>query len=227
MNNQPLVLVIDDELQMRRLLRMTLEEGGYRYCEAENGELGLMETVQKKPDAIVLDLGLPDLDGIEVLKRLREWNHIPVLILSVHDDEQQKVNALDMGADDYVTKPFGQDELLARLRSLLRRVQESSDLTLFENDNLKVDLTTRQVFKDGEEIKLTVTEYALLKLFIQHVGKVLTHKQILREIWGPNSEERTHYLRVYITHLRQKIESDPDKPRHIRTESGIGYRFCA
>ncbi len=227
MNNQPLVLVIDDELQMRRLLRMTLEEGGYRYCEAENGELGLMETVQKKPDAIVLDLGLPDLDGIEVLKRLREWNHIPVLILSVHDDEQQKVNALDMGADDYVTKPFGQDELLARLRSLLRRVQESSDLPVFENDNLKVDLTTRQVFKDGEEIKLTVTEYALLKLFIQHVGKVLTHKQILREIWGPNSEERTHYLRVYITHLRQKIESDPDKPRHIRTESGIGYRFCA
>jgi len=226
MNNQPMILVIDDELQMRRLLRMTLENGGYRYCESENGELGLMEAAQKKPDAVVLDLGLPDLDGVEVLKRLREWNKVPVLILSVRDDEKQKVAALDAGADDYVTKPFGQEELLARLRVLLRHAPENSDLPIFESGNLRVDFSSRQVFVNREEVKLTLTEYSLLKLFIQHAGKVLTHRQMLREIWGPNSEERTQYLRVYITHLRQKIESNPDKPQHIKTESGIGYRFC-
>lgn len=226
MNAQPLVLVIDDEVQMRRLLRMTLENGGYRYCESENGTLGLMDAVQKKPDAIVLDLGLPDMEGVEVLKKLREWNQAPVLILSVRDDEKQKVAALDAGADDYVTKPFGQDELLARLRVLLRRAPENPDLPIFENGSLAVDFTARRVLVNGKEIKLTATEYALMKLFIHHAGKVLTHRQILREVWGPNSEERTQYLRVYITHLRQKIEANPDKPQRIKTESGIGYRFC-
>lgn len=226
MNKQPLILVIDDEVQMRRLMRTTLESGGYQYCEAENGELGLMEAIHKKPDAIVLDLGLPDLDGVEVLKRLREWNKTPVLILSVRDDEKQKVDALDHGADDYVTKPFSQEELLARLRVLLRRSPENPESPLFENKNLTMDFSARQVFVKGEEVKLTSTEYSLLKLLVQHAGKVLTHRQILHEIWGPGTEERTQYLRVYITHLRQKIESNPDKPLRIKTESGIGYRFC-
>jgi len=223
---QPLVLIIDDEQQMRRLLKMTIESGGYKYCEAENGEMGLMEAVQKKPDAIVLDLGLPDKDGVKVLKELREWSKVPVLILSVRDDEKQKVAALDAGADDYVTKPFGQEELLARLRVLLRHSPEKTDLPIFDNAGLTVDFTQRQVLLKGKEIKLTVIEYSLLKLLIQHIGKVLTHRQILREVWGPNSEERIQYLRVYVTHLRQKIESDPDKPRRIKTESGVGYRFC-
>ncbi len=226
MNSQPLILVIDDEVQMRRLLRTTLESGGYRFCEAENGELGLMEVVQKKPDAVILDLGLPDLDGAEVLKRLREWSQVPVLVLSVRDAEKQKVAALDSGADDYVTKPFGQEELLARLRVILRHAPEKPDLPLFENGDLTVDFADRHVLVNGKEVKLTTTEYSLLKLLIHHVGKVLTHRQILREVWGPNSEERTQYLRVYVTHLRQKIEVDPNKPQRIKTESGVGYRFC-
>ena len=226
MNQPPLVLVIDDEVQMRRLLRRTLEGGGYRYCEAENGESGLLEATQKKPDAVILDLGLPDLDGVEVLKRLREWSKAPVLILSVRDDEKQKVLALDHGADDYVTKPFGQEELLARLRVILRHSPEKAGLPVFQSGKLTVDLAERRVLVNGKEVKLTGIEYALLKLFVQHAGKVLTHRQILREIWGPNSEERTHYLRVYITHLRQKIELDPNNPQRIKTESGVGYRFC-
>ena len=224
--NGPLVLVIDDEQQMRRLLNRTLESGGYRFAEAETGELGLMEAVHKKPDAIILDLGLPDQDGVAVLKKLREWSQIPVLILSVRDEEKQKVAALDAGADDYVTKPFGQDELLARLRVILRHAPESAGLPVFESGRLSVDLKERRVLVGGKEVKVTGTEYALLKLLIQHAGKVLTHRQILHEVWGPGTEERTQYLRVYITHLRQKIEANPDKPLFIKTESGIGYRFC-
>ncbi len=226
MNSNPLILVIDDELQMRRLLKLTLETGGFRYAEAENGVLGLQEAVQKKPDAIVLDLGLPDLDGLEVLKKLREWSQVPVLVLSVRDAEKQKVDALDGGADDYVTKPFGQEELLARLRVVLKHAPEQQGLPVFENGGLKVDFSERRVLVKGKEVKLTGTEYALLKLLIHHAGKVLTHGQILREVWGPHSEERTQYLRVYMTHLRQKIESNPDNPQRIKTESGIGYRFC-
>lgn len=225
MNTQPLVLVIDDEIQMRRLLRMTLESNDYRYAEAENGELGLAEAVQKKPDAIILDMGLPDIEGVEVLKRLREWSRTPILILSVRSDEKQKVAALDAGADDYVTKPFGQEELLARLRVILRRTPEQSE-PVFKNGDLTIDFSEHRVLLKGKEVKLTNLEYSLLKLFVKHAGKVITHRQILREIWGPDSEERTHYLRVYITHLRQKIESNPDKPQYIKTESGIGYRFC-
>jgi two-component system KDP operon response regulator KdpE len=226
MSLPPLILVIDDELQMRRLLKMTVESGGYRCREAEDGQSGLADIVNKKPDAVILDLGLPDQDGVHVLKQLREWSQIPVLILSVRDDEKQKVAALDAGADDYVTKPFGQEELLARLRVILKRAPENPELPIFENKGLVVDFMLHQVHFNGKEVKLTVTEYALLKLLIHHAGKVLTHRQILREIWGPNSEERTHYLRVYMTHLRQKIESDPEKPLRIKTESGVGYRFC-
>ncbi len=227
MSGQPLVLVIDDELQMRRLLRTTIESGGYRYCDAEDGQSGLTEAMHKKPDAITLDLGLPDLDGVEVLRKLREWSKVPVLILSVRDNEKQKVAALDAGADDYVTKPFGQEEFLARLRVLLRRSPENPESPVFENGGLVVDFSNRHVLLKGEEVKLTSTEYSLLRLLIKHAGKVLTHRQILHEIWGPGSEERTQYLRVYITHLRQKIESNPEKPQRIKTESGIGYRFCS
>jgi len=205
---------------------MTLEGGGFNYCEAENGEFGLSEAVHRKPDAVILDLGLPDMDGVEVLKRLRDWSEVPVLVLSVRDQEKQKVSALDGGADDYVTKPFGQEELLARLRVLLKHAPGKPELPIFENENLRVDFVERRLIVDNHEVKLTATEYALLKLFIQHAGKVLTHRQILHEIWGPASEERTQYLRVYIAHLRQKIESNPDKPQRIKTESGIGYRFC-
>ncbi len=226
MSAQSLILVIDDEVQMRRLLKLTLESGGYRFAEAENGELGLMEVVRQKPDAVILDLGLPDMDGIEVLKALRDWSQIPVLILSVRDAEKQKVAALDHGADDYVTKPFGQEELLARLRVLLKHAPDQPALPIFENGNLSVNFVERRVQIGGKEIKLTATEYSLLKLFIQHAGKALTHRQILHEIWGPNTEERTQYLRVYVTHLRQKIEANPDQPKRIKTESGIGYRFC-
>lgn len=225
MNTQPLILVIDDEVQMRRLLRITLETGGFRFSEAENGVIGLLEIVQKKPDGVILDLGLPDMDGIEVLKKIREWSRVPVLVLSVRDAEKQKVAALDNGADDYVTKPFGQDELLARLRVLLKHAPDQPDQPVFQNGSLTVDFSGRRVLVKGKEIKLTGIEYALLKLLVQHADKVLTHRHILREVWGPGSEERTQYLRVYIAHLRQKIEEDPDKPRHIKTESGIGYRF--
>ena len=226
MSRKPLILVVDDELQMRRLLKLTLETGGFDYCEAENGQVGLMEAVQKNPDAVLLDLGLPDLDGLEVLKKLREWSQVPVLVLSVRDAAKQKVAALDSGADYYVTKPFGQDELLARLRVVLKHAPEQAGLPVFENEGLAVDFSERRVSIKGKEIKLTGTEYSLLKLFIHHAGKVLTHGQILREVWGPNSEDRTQYLRVYMTHLRQKIESNPDNPQRIKTESGIGYRFC-
>lgn len=226
MSVEPLVLVIDDEIQVRRLLRHTLEKGGYRFWEAENGEAGLLEAAQRKPDAVILDLGLPDLDGVEVIKRLREWSQVPVLVVSVRGAENQKVAALDAGADDYVTKPFGQEELLARLRVLLRRSPDREDMPVFENGNLTVDFTGRRVLVNGREIKVTGLEYALLKLFIRHAGKVLTHRQILHEVWGAGTEDRTPYLRVYVTHLRQKIEADPDKPSRIKTESGVGYRFC-
>lgn len=226
MTSQPRILVIDDELQMRRLLRMTLTSGGFQFFEAADGQSGLAECLSKKPDAVVLDLGLPDMDGLEVLRRVREWSQVPVLILSVREEEKQKVLALDLGADDYVTKPFGGDELLARLRVILRRSPDQDEGSLFESGDLKVDFSTRQVSRAGKEIHLTSTEYALLKLLIRHAGKVITHQQILREIWGPNTEERVQYLRVYVTHLRQKLEKDPEKPLCIRTEPGIGYRFC-
>ncbi len=227
MTPQTRVLVIDDELQMRRLLRMTLTSGGFQMFEASDGQSGLTECVSKKPDAVILDLGLPDMDGLEVLRKIRAWSQVPVLILSVREEEKQKVLALDGGADDYVTKPFGGEELLARLRVILRRSPEQDEASVFEDGDLTVNFSTRAVTRAGKEVHLTVTEYSLLKLLIRHAGKVITHGQILREIWGPNTEERVQYLRVYVTHLRQKLEKDPEKPLRIRTEPGIGYRFCS
>jgi two-component system KDP operon response regulator KdpE len=224
---KPTALVIDDELQIRRLLRVSLEGTGYRVLEAATGQQGLSEAAQHPPDVVVLDLGLPDLDGVTVLKRLREWSHVPVIILSVRDREEDKIAALDHGADDYVTKPFSTGEFLARLRVAQRHASTTGDQTVFRTGQLEVDLAARVVKFNGKEIKLTATEYSLLRLFVQHSGKVLTHRQILKEVWGPNYTEQTHYLRVYIAHLREKLETEPSKPQLIVTEPGVGYRFIA
>jgi len=221
------ILVIDDEVQIRRLLRMTLEEAGYSVREAETGRAGQSEVLRHSPDAIILDLGLPDEPGVEMLKRLREWNPVPVLILSVFGQEGSKVAGLDAGADDYLTKPFGGAELLARLRALLRRIKPAVATNLFRFGRIEVDLAKRRVTKAGRAVKLTSMEYALLQLFITHRDKVLTHRQVLRELWGPKAEAQTHYLRTYMLRLRRKLEDDLDAPKYFQTESGIGYRFLS
>jgi two-component system, OmpR family, KDP operon response regulator KdpE len=217
-------LVIDDEPQIRRLLRVTLESNGYEVVDAVNGNEGIVQAAQCRPDVILLDLGLPDMDGIEVLKRIREWSRVPVIILSVRDRENDKIAALDAGADDFVTKPFGSGELLARLRTTLRRSQPQSPTAVFRAGKIEVDLSARIVRKQGQEVKLTPTEYSLLRLLVVHGGKVLTHRQLLTEVWGPNAAEQTHYLRVHIAHLREKLEENAAQPVFIITEPGIGYR---
>ena len=222
---KPVVLVVDDETQIRRLLRVCLEAAGYRVEEAANGQDGITQAAQRRPDLVVLDLGLPDLDGVGVLKRLREWSRVPVIVLSVRDREEDKIAALDNGADDYVTKPFSTGELLARLRVALRHAQPAPEVTVFRTGQLEVDLTARVVNLKGKEVSLTATEYSLLRLFIQHAGKVLTHRQILREVWGPNAVGQTHYLRVYLARLREKLEVNPADPRLFVTEAGVGYRL--
>ena len=221
----PDLLVIDDEVQIRRLLRLTLESAGYRVREAETGALGLNEAAVQRPDAIILDLSLPDIGGLEVLRRIREWSHIPVLILSVRGDEAHKIAALDAGADDYLTKPFGGGELLARVRVLLRRAQPAGEVSIVRFGDIEVDFTKRAVTRGGAELHLTVKEYALLRLLLQHRGKVVTHRQLLRDVWGPGHEEDTHYLRVHMANLRKKLEPTANAPRFVKTESGIGYRF--
>ncbi|MBI3867316.1 MAG: response regulator [Verrucomicrobia bacterium] len=221
----PVALVIDDELQMRRLLRVTLEGNGYRVVDVATGNDGVLQAAQSRPDVILLDLGLPDLDGLDVLKRIREWSRVPVLVLSVRDREQDKIVALDNGADDYVTKPFNTGELLARLRAAMRRIQPQGADAVFRGGDLEVDLAARVVRKSGKEIKLTPTEYSLLRLFVTHAGKVLTHRQLLKEVWGPNATNETHFLRVHIAHLRDKIENNPARPEMLITESGVGYRL--
>jgi two-component system, OmpR family, KDP operon response regulator KdpE len=222
---KPVALVIDDEVQIRRLLRVVLESADYQVHEAETAAQGLTDAATRRPDVVLLDLGLPDSDGVKVLRRLREWSQVPVIILSVRDDEEGKVAALDAGADDYVTKPFSSAELLARLRAAQRKTRPEEEISRFKSGDLIVDLTARVVTRAGREVKLTATEYALLRLFVRHAGRVLTHRQILREIWGPKSEEHRQYLRVYVTHLRQKIERDPAAPELVKTEPGIGYRL--
>jgi len=224
---KPVALIIDDEVQIRRLLRVALESENYQVDEAQTGQQGLVEIANRKPAIILLDLGLPDMEGLEVLKRLREWSEAPVLVLSVRDDEAGKVAALDAGAEDYVTKPFSTPELLARLRAAQRKTRPEEEISVFRSGDLIVDLTARVVTRAGHEVKLSATEYALLRLFVRHPGRVLTHRYILREVWGPKSEEHRQYLRVYVTHLRQKIEADSTKPLLIKTEPGIGYRFDA
>ena len=227
---QPLkstALVIDDELQMRRLLRVCLEANGYRVSEAATGKDGIAEAAQHPPDVVILDLGLPDMEGVAVLKRLREWSRVPVVVLSVLDREEDKIAALDAGADDYVTKPFSSGELLARLRVAQRHAAPTSETTVFRSGQLEVDMAARVVKLKGKEVKLTATEYSLLRLFVQHAGKVLTHRQILREVWGPNYVEQTHYLRVYLAHLREKLEANPAQPELLTTEPGVGYRLVS
>jgi len=192
--------------------------------DAATGNEGIIQAAQAQPEIILLDLGLPDLDGVEVLKRIREWSRVPVIILSVRDRENDKVAALDAGADDFVTKPFSSGELLARLRTTLRRSQPHTAVSVFRSGIIEVDLAGRIVRKDGKEVKLTPTEYSLLRLLVTHAGKVLTHRQLLTEVWGPNAVEQTHYLRVHIAHLREKLEEDSAAPRLILTEPAVGYR---
>jgi two-component system KDP operon response regulator KdpE len=223
---KPSVLIIDDEIQIRRLLRVALEAAGYGVREAENGQLGLQEIALTRPDVVLLDLGLPDIDGATVLQRLRQWSQTPVVVLSVRDGDEDKVAALDAGADDYVTKPFSTVELLARLRSAQRRAQPREERAVFSRQGLEVDLVSRTAARGGVDLKLTATEWALLALLIRHAGRVLTHKQILREVWGPQAEEHREYLRVYFSHLRKKVENDPSHPTLICNEPGIGYRLC-
>ena len=225
--NTPAVLVIDDEIQIRRLLRIALDAEGYAVHEAKSGQEGLTAAVYRRPDVIILDLGLPDMDGIEVLRRLREWSKVPVLILSVRQDVEDKVAALDIGADDYLTKPFHAGELMARLRVIRRHSPVEPEEPVFESGQLRIDFLSRKVMVKGKEVRLTATEYTLLRILTQHEGRIVTHRQLLREVWGPHAEDRSQYLRVYMNHLRKKIEADATEPRLIKTEPGIGYRMMS
>jgi two-component system KDP operon response regulator KdpE len=223
-----LILLIEDEPQMRRFLRITLQGHGYRLVEATTGQEGLTQVAVRNPDVVLLDLGLPDIDGLEVTKRLREWSQVPVIVLSAREQEEDKIRALDAGADDYLTKPFGAGELLARIRVALRHATtqySDGESPVFVLDNLKVDHAKRQVFLADEEIHLTPIEYRLLSIFIKHAGKVVTHRQLLKEAWGTAYVDQTHYLRIYMAQLRHKLEADPARPRFFINEPGIGYRL--
>jgi two-component system, OmpR family, KDP operon response regulator KdpE len=226
-NDAPVLVavIIDDEPQIRKLLCASLTSEHYTVYEAESGQLGLMEIAYRKPDVVLLDLGLPDIDGIEVLRRLREWSKVPVIVLSVRESVNDKVKALDTGADDYLTKPFHSAELFARLRAIVRHSQGTMTQTEVITGALKIDLALRAVFVKDVEIHLTATEYALIKILALNMGKVLTQKQLLCEVWGPSGGENAHYLRVYMRHLRKKIETDPGLPKLLINEPGIGYRL--
>ncbi|MEO5955073.1 MAG: response regulator [Nitrospiraceae bacterium] len=222
------VLLIEDEPEIRRFLRTTLPAHGFRLYEAATGKEGLAEAQARNPDLILLDLGLPDLEGSEVIRQVREWTATPIIVLSARDQEQVKVAALDLGADDYVTKPFGVDELLARMRAALRHASRSATDVgepVFTLGDLKVDLGRRQVFVSAKEIHLTPIEYKLLTTLIRYAGKVMTHRQLLKEVWGPLHVEEGHYLRVYMRQLRNKLEKTPAHPRYLVTELGVGYRL--
>jgi two-component system KDP operon response regulator KdpE len=219
------ILVVDDEKQIRRMLKAALEGYGYNIGEAASGHEGLSQTSIFHPDVIILDLGLPDIDGIEVIQRLREWTQVPIIVLSVREHEDDKIKALDVGADDYVTKPFSMGELLARLRAALRRIASSEDTPILTFNELSVDLAHRIVTVRGEEVRLTPTEYEVLKYLVKQAGRVVTHRQLLLAVWGSNYQEHSQYLRVYIGQLRHKIEVDPSQPAYIITEPGVGYRL--
>jgi two-component system KDP operon response regulator KdpE len=221
----PRILVVDDELAIRRFLHTVLSAEEFSLHEAADGHAGLAAAAAWRPDVILLDLGLPDLDGIEVIRRIREWSTVPIIVLSVREREDDKVAALDAGADDYLTKPFGVAELLARIRAALRRSLQQVPEPVFTSGELTVDLNLRRVTVGGREVQLTPTEYDILRLFVAHAGKVLTHGQILRQVWGIAYLEQPHVLRVNISNLRRKLEADPTRPRHIITEPGVGYRL--
>jgi len=226
MDYNAVILIIDDEVQIRRFLKMSLEAHNYKVIEAKTGEEGLMNLSSLKPDLILLDLGLPDMDGKDFLLKLREWSNIPVIILTVKDSEQDKISLLDAGADDYLTKPFGIGELQSRIKVALRHnTGIVSKDNIFKTANLKIDFSKRLVFVDDRKVKLTPTEYSFLSLLAKHAGKVVTQSQIMREIWNPNLEDETQYLRIYVLQLRRKIEKDPSNPKIIITEPGVGYRL--
>jgi two-component system KDP operon response regulator KdpE len=223
-----MVLVIEDEPQIRRFLRATLMANGYRLIEAATAQEGLMQAATRQPEIVILDLGLPDLDGLEVTRRLREWTTTPIIVLSARGQERDKIAALDAGADDYVTKPFGVGELLARMRVALRHAMRTTrdlDAPVFAVGELHVDLAQRRVSVAAQEVHLTPLEYRLLTTLVRHAGKVITHRQLLHEVWGPGYAHQTHYLRVYMGQLRHKLEADPARPRYLFTEPGVGYRL--
>jgi two-component system KDP operon response regulator KdpE len=225
MSNQPIILIIDDEIQIRRLLQLTLEPDGYNLKFATSGKDGIVMAGSERPELIILDLGLPDIDGIEVLKKIREWATIPVIILSVRSSEADIIACLDRGADDYLVKPFRTGELLARVRAGLRHRPRIQEKEQFTTSDLSVDLSSRIVKKGTDILKLTAIEYSLLTLFVRNAGRVLTHKYILEQVWGPAFSEEAQYTRVYVGQLRKKIEDDPADPKILITESGIGYRL--
>lgn len=227
--HSPIIIVVEDEPQIRRLLKTILSAQGYTTFEAETGREALIAAATRKPDLLILDLGLPDVDGVEVIKQLREWSHIPILVLSARDQEAVKVAALDAGADDYLTKPFGAAELLARLRVALRhaaQVSGGSGGSEFAVGELRVDLLNRRVWVADVEVHLTPIEYRLLSVLVKHAGKTLTHRQLLREVWGQARADQSHYLRIYMRQLRHKLEKDPTRPRFLLTEAGVGYRLA-
>lgn len=225
MNEKETILVIDDELQIRRLLEITLSASGYKVVQSSTGKEGLVDVATLHPSLVILDLGLPDAEGIEILKKLREWYTKPVIVLSVRDSEKDIVTALDNGANDYLTKPFRSGELLARIRAALRSVSDSTDSNFLVFDTLSIDLQNHVVRKNNEIVKLTSTEFLLLSLLARNEGRVLTHQYILKEVWGYGYIEQTQYLRVFIAQLRKKIEDNPARPTFLNTVSGIGYRF--
>jgi two-component system KDP operon response regulator KdpE len=225
----PVIVAVEDDPQIRRFLRAGLESHGFQVHEAETGGAGVAEAANRKPDIVILDLGLPDMDGVEVVKKIREWSALPVIVLSARATETDKVAALDAGADDYLTKPFGLGELLARIRVALRHAQgrAQDEGEVFTVAGLKVDLAHRRVQVDGKEVHLTPIEYRLLAALVKHAGKVLTHRQLLKDVWGPGYVERSHYLRVHMAALRHKLEADPARPRFLLTEAGVGYRLAS
>jgi two-component system KDP operon response regulator KdpE len=221
------IVLIEDEKQIRRFVRTSLETVGMVVHDAETGKQGLIEAATRKPDLVIVDLGLPDTDGLDVIRDLRGWTDMPVIVLSARTREDEKVAALDAGADDYLTKPFGVSELLARIRAHLRRRNHAgaSESPLVRFGEVEIDLGLRRVSRDGVPVHLTPIEYRLLAALVRHAGRVLTHRQLLRDVWGPSHVESSHYLRIYMAHLRQKLERDPAQPEHIVTETGVGYRL--
>jgi two-component system KDP operon response regulator KdpE len=221
----PRLLIVDDEKPIRRLLRTVLTPHGFDVLDAASGQEGLTAAASDRPDLIILDLGLPDLAGVEVIRRLREWTPTPIVVLSAHHQEDEKVAALDAGADDYVTKPFGSRELLARIRAALRHQNRSPDDPVFTAGRLTVDLAKRLVVRDGQELHLSPIEYDLLKALVLNAGKVVTHRHLLREVWGQGYDQETHLLRVTMSNLRHKLEPNPARPEYVQTEPGVGYRL--
>jgi two-component system KDP operon response regulator KdpE len=229
MSNSPRVLLVEDELPIRKFVSAALELAGFQFDEVGAGKQALQHAAQQPPDIVILDLGLPDMDGQEVIRRLREWLTAPIIVLSARDQDEQKIIALDNGADDYLTKPFSTGELLARVRVALRHSSQAGadqGTTTFECGDLKVDLAARRVFTAGREQHLTPIEYKILATLIRHAGKVLTHRQLLKEVWGPDQVQETHYLRVFMANLRRKLEADSARPRYLLTEQGVGYRLA-